>query len=241
MTSKEYLTEAYSKYYNAFLKKAMMHFDDQKDKALDCVQEAVLQLLLVNYPFESLAHARSLIYKNIIWQANHIKHLRKKWGAYRERNYDFTDTYTQEKFSYEVAPAIKNSLDYWPHSNVYFNHINKLAPYYQKLIKLHMDGVGNKEAAEILGKKHKDHVGSSKDEAFKMLRTLRVANKLRDPLERSKKRQGTDDRTDKIMQMTAAGIPDKVIAEQLGLSLSNVKCRRFDRRRLLSKIQSGTN
>lgn len=241
MTSKQYLTEAYNKYYHAFIKKAMMYFDDQKDKAFDCVQEIVLRLLLMNFPFESVDHARSIIYKNILWQANHIKQLRKKWGACRERNYDFTNAITQDALTDEVQPIIKDSLDYWPQSNKFFNHINKLNPYHQKLIKLHMNGVGNTEAGIMLGKKLKNTVGSSKDEAFKMLRGLRVANKLRDPLDRSKKRQGADDRTDKIMEMTAAGVPDKVISEKLGLTLGNIRCRRYDRKRLLEKIKHNNN
>lgn len=33
------------------------------------------------------------------------------------------------------------------------------------------------------------------------------------------------------------GVPDKEIAERLGLTVNNVKCRRFDRNKLLKKIQ----
>lgn len=238
MDSRQCLTQAYSRYYYAFIKKAMQQFGDQKDKAFDCIQEIMLRLLKTNYPFESVEHAAGIINKSIMWESYRMKTQRKKWGAFRERSYDFANQIANDRLAYEVQPSVRSSLNYWPQSNAYFQHIKKLNPYHQLLLKMHMLGIGNKEASIILNKNSKDDIGSSKDDAFKMLRNFRVANKLRSPLERSKKRQGSDDRTDRIMEMTAAGTPDKEIAKQLGLTVNNVKCRRFDRQKLLKKIKN---
>jgi len=237
--NKEYLEQAYSKYYYAFIQKAMECFGEQTDKAFDCVQEVMLRLLQVDFEIENSVHARSLIYKSIPWQSSKIKALRKQWGAGREVAYDFTNTDEVERqLTDPVIPAIKGTLDYWPQSNRYFNHISKISRYHQQIIKLLLLGCGNVESIRLLGRKiKKDTYGSAKDAAIKMLRGFRVANTLRTALERSQKRRGTDDRTDRIMEMTAASIPDKEIAERLGLSVNNVKCRRFDRNKLLKKIQ----
>lgn len=237
--NEKYITEAYNKYYHVFIKKAMGLFGHQKDKAFDCVQEVVLRLLEIDFEIENVIHARSLIYKSINWHVSQIKTLRKKWGAYREIKYDFTSPTVQDHLSEPVQPVINGYMNYWPQSNRYFNHINKLSAYHQQIIRLTLLGCGNLESISILGKKIKKNTyGSSKDAAIKMLRDFKVANELRSSIDRSnaKRKNSTDNRTDRIMEMTAAGIPDKEIASQLGLTINNVKCRKHDRRKLINKM-----
>jgi len=239
--NKKYITEAYTIFYYAFIKKAMGLFGHEKDKAFDCVQEVILRLLEVNIEITSALHARSIIYKSIQWHVSQMKTLRKKWGAYREIKCDFTNPLIQDYLSDPVELCIKGSINYWPQSNKYFNHINKLNAYHQKIIKLSLLGCGNIESIRLLGKNIKKNTyGSSKADAIKMLRGFKIANNLRSPIDRSvaKMKNSSDNRTDRIMEMTAAGIPDKEIAEQLGLTVGNVKCRRYDRRKILNQVKN---
>lgn len=238
--SKAYLEEAYKSYYLAFIKKAkdILQEHDGADKAFDCIQEIVLRLLQMDFEFESMAHARSIIYMNISWQCHKIRTSRKKWGV-RERKFDFSIPKVQSVFSAEEAPNVKSILSYWPLSEKYFKHIGKLCKNHQTILKLTLLGYTPTEIKHLLNLNIlATSVGASKIEAINMLRNFKVASKLRNPLDRSMKRRGSDDRTDKIMEMTKQGLSTKEIAEKLGLSESNVKCRRFDRKRLLEKIKN---
>lgn len=231
----ELLTIAYQKYYYAFIKKAYGILKDI-DKAHDCIQEIMLILLQKEMNYEREQHARAIIYMYIPWICTRIKNY-AYWGN-REDSYNFE--WDNSDFYFE--PVIANdtaALNYWPISQKLWNHLPNLNPKQQLLIKMSLQGIRAIEMTKVFGVK-KVTVSSMKCEAIFMLKNFRMASTKRDPLERSRLRT-KDDKTDKIMEMTMQSIPDKEIAQRLGLSVSNVKCRRFDRKKLLKKIKQNEN